>query len=95
MRRSTTELGLSASIEVKSVPHVCLFFFLECNESALFVVTYHGGHLGFYEGGLVDVSPLSWMDKALIQYIKAVMKVKRSSKDSSSSSERNNCVIAS
>jgi len=43
-------------------------------------VTYHGGHLGFYEGGVVDVSPLSWMDKALIQYIKAVLKVKRSSK---------------
>ncbi|XP_073229102.1 monoacylglycerol lipase ABHD2-like [Porites lutea] len=68
---------------------------VKCNESALFVVTYHGGHLGFYEGGVLDVSPLSWMDKALIQYIKAVLKVKRSSKDSSSSSERNNCVIAS
>ena len=87
------ELGLRAFTGVKSVLHVC--FFLECNESALFVVTYHGGHLGFYEGGVLDVSPLSWMDKVLIQYIKAVMKVKRSSKDSSLSSERKNCVIAS
>ena len=93
MKRSTFQLGLSAFTVVKSVRHDCIF--LECNESALFVVTYHGGHLGFYEGGILDVSPLSWMDKALIQYIKAVMKVKRSSKDSSSSSERNDCVIAS
>lgn len=55
----------------------------ECNEAALFVVTYHGGHLGFYEGGLLTVSPLTWLDKAVMQYIVAVLKVKQTENKSS------------
>ena len=56
--------------------------FSECNEAALFVVTHHGGHLGFYEGGLLTVSPLTWLDKAVMQYIMAVLKVKQSEEKS-------------
>lgn len=25
----------------------------------------HGGHLGFYEGGLVYANPVTWLDRAL------------------------------
>ena len=60
---------------------------LECNESAVFVVTHHGGHLGFYEGGFFTVFPLTWLDKAVIQYIKAVLKVKNEGKLSSLSEQ--------
>lgn len=55
----------------------------EINEAALFVVTYHGGHLGFYEGGLFTVSPLTWLDRAVMQYIMAVLKVKQTEEKSS------------
>lgn len=43
------------------------------NPNAIFVVTRHGGHLGFYEGGPFSVSTLTWMDRAIMQYIIAVM----------------------
>ena len=26
----------------------------------------HGGHLGFYEGGLVYANPVNWLDRALV-----------------------------
>lgn len=60
---------------------------VKCNESAVFVVTHHGGHLGFYEGGFFTVFPLTWLDKAVIQYIKAVLKVKNEGKLSSLSEQ--------
>jgi len=43
----------------------------------MFVVTQHGGHLGYYEsGGLFGISDITWMDKAILQYILAVLCVK-------------------
>ena len=68
--------------------------FSECNEAALFVVTHHGGHLGFYEGGFFTVSPLTWLDKAVMQYIMAVLKVKQSEEKSSLNGDKN-CAVAS
>jgi hypothetical protein len=26
----------------------------------------HGGHLGFYEGGLIFANPVNWLDRALV-----------------------------
>lgn len=26
----------------------------------------HGGHLGFYEGGLLFANPVTWLDRALV-----------------------------
>lgn len=26
----------------------------------------HGGHLGFYEGGLIYANPVNWLDRALV-----------------------------
>jgi abhydrolase domain-containing protein 2 len=26
----------------------------------------HGGHLGFYEGGLLYPNPVTWLDRALV-----------------------------
>ena len=69
--------------------------FSECNEAALFVVTHHGGHLGFYEGGFFTVSPLTWLDKAVMQYIMAVLKVKQSVEKSSLLNGDKKCAVAS
>lgn len=44
-------------------------------DKVLFVVTQNGGHLGFYEGGVVIPKTVTWMDRAIIQYIEAVVYV--------------------
>lgn len=71
------------------------FFSSECNESAIFIITRHGGHLGFFEGGLLSVNPITWLDKALIQYITAVMQANRSEDHSPLEKQIANFVIAS
>ena len=76
--------------------HVSIFvFFLGSNESAIFVITRHGGHLGFFEGGLLAVNPITWLDKALIQYTTAVMQANRSEDLSPLDKQIGNFVIAS
>ena len=74
--------------------YICLFF-LGSNESAIFVITRHGGHLGFFEGGLLAVNPITWLDKALIQYTTAVMQANRSEDHSPLDKQIGNFVIAS
>ena len=41
--------------------------------NALYALTRHGGHLGFFEGGLLVPNPVSWMDKAVTAYASAVI----------------------
>ena len=72
-----------------------LIYRLECNESAIFVITHHGGHLGFFEGGLFDVEPVTWLDKALMQYTIAVIRANQSEDQSSLGKQISNFVIAS
>ena len=74
---------------------ISVFFFLESNESAIFVITRHGGHLGFFEGGLLAVNPITWLDKALIQYTTAVMQANRSEDHLPLDNQIGNFVIAS
>lgn len=53
---------------------VKLFFlcFTEKNKEAVFVVTKHGGHLGFYEGGILLPNKITWLDHVLVEYILAM-----------------------
>lgn len=50
---------------------------LGANDKALFVVTKHGGHLGFYEAeeatSLLAYGTYTWLDKAIVQYVAAVL----------------------
>ena len=36
------------------------------------MVTKHGGHLGFYEGGLVWPNQSTWLEHTLLEYIVAM-----------------------
>ncbi len=45
--------------------------------NALYVLTKHGGHLGFFEGGFLVPNTVSWMDKAVISYTNAVIETRK------------------
>ncbi|XP_071498740.1 monoacylglycerol lipase ABHD2-like [Diadema antillarum] len=45
---------------------------------AVYAVTKHGGHLGFFEGGFLRANTVSWMDRALMQYVDAVVELEGS-----------------
>lgn len=33
----------------------------------------HGGHLGFYEGGLIYPNPVTWLDRALVAIVGGIV----------------------
>lgn len=33
----------------------------------MFVLTQHGGHMGFFEGAVLLPQPLTWMDKLVVE----------------------------
>ncbi|CAH2104887.1 unnamed protein product [Euphydryas editha] len=39
--------------------------FVSSHDKAMYLELSHGGHLGFYEGGLVYANPVTWLDRAL------------------------------
>ena len=48
------------------------FWAASVNSKAVFVLTEEGGHLGFYEGGLLIPNTITWMDRLVVQYIDTV-----------------------
>lgn len=43
-----------------------VFFLLGSHDKAMYLELAHGGHLGFYEGGLIYANPVNWLDRALV-----------------------------
>ena len=54
-----------------------LSFVIEKHREAVFVVTRHGGHLGFFEGGPIYPNKEIWLDHALVEYIVLMEEVMR------------------
>uniref|UniRef100_A0A3Q3X2E5 Monoacylglycerol lipase ABHD2 n=1 Tax=Mola mola TaxID=94237 RepID=A0A3Q3X2E5_MOLML len=40
--------------------------------NVMFVLTQHGGHMGFFEGAVLLPHPLTWMDKVIVEYVDAI-----------------------
>jgi len=57
-----------------------LFVFSASRRDVIFAKTQHGGHLGFFEGGLVYPDTITWLDKIVVQYANAALKTYRRSK---------------
>lgn len=51
------------------------WIFSDESDKAIFAVTKHGGHLGYFEGGFFIPHPVTWLDRAIIQYADAVVTV--------------------
>lgn len=39
----------------------------------LYIELAHGGHLGFYEGGLIYPNPVTWLDRAVVSIIGGIV----------------------
>ncbi|XP_070546964.1 monoacylglycerol lipase ABHD2-like [Ptychodera flava] len=48
---------------------------VETVNNSIFVVTKHGGHLGFFEGGVVRPNPVTWLDRMVVEYVDAIIDV--------------------
>lgn len=35
----------------------------------MYIESHHGGHLGFYEGGIIYPNPLTWLDRVLVSLL--------------------------
>ncbi|XP_063952750.1 monoacylglycerol lipase ABHD2-like [Lytechinus pictus] len=44
---------------------------------AIYAVTKHGGHLGFFEGGFLKANTVSWLDRMLIQYVDGTLELNK------------------
>lgn len=44
-------------------------FFSDAHPKTLYIELAHGGHLGFYEGGLIHPNPVTWIDRAVVALI--------------------------
>ncbi|XP_063229980.1 abhydrolase domain-containing protein 2 [Bacillus rossius redtenbacheri] len=49
------------------------------HSSSLYVELAHGGHLGFYEGGLLYPNPVTWLDRALVALVGSLVLVRADS----------------
>ena len=55
--------------------HVRLWLLAAEKDNVIFATTRHGGHLGYFEGGLLFPRSITWLDKVVVQYTNAVVRV--------------------
>lgn len=53
----------------------CPLDYVDKAPNAIFAQTKHGGHLGFFEGGILKANTYSWLEKAVVGYVDAVYEV--------------------
>jgi len=47
--------------------------YAERRDKAVFILSAHGGHLGFYEGGLFKPNPVTWLDRTAVGIADAII----------------------
>lgn len=72
----TAKLKTQKEKQLQLLKPVLLYCVLEQNENAFFVLSKHGGHLGFFEGNLLHPDPVTWIDKLIVQYFDSVINLK-------------------
>lgn len=60
---------LYKSVTVKSIFN----YVTESKNKVAYIEMAHGGHLGFFEGGLLHPNPISWLDRSLVSLIGAIV----------------------
>lgn len=48
-------------------------FLSETHPNSILVETRHGGHLGFFESGILTPDPITWLDRSALQYAEAIV----------------------
>lgn len=48
-------------------------FISATHKQTIYVELAHGGHLGFYEGGIIYPDPLTWLDRALVAMVGGIV----------------------
>ncbi|XP_078283639.1 monoacylglycerol lipase ABHD2-like isoform X2 [Rhinoraja longicauda] len=61
----------------------------EKKENVMFVLTLHGGHLGFFEGAVLFPKPLTWMDKLILEYANAICHWEKNKPQCTTSADQN------
>lgn len=46
-----------------------MLYIVATHPNTLYVELSHGGHLGFYEGGLLYPNPITWLDRTLVSLV--------------------------
>lgn len=57
-----------------------VFSFTESTTHCLSLITKHGGHLGFFEGGFIFPNTVTWCDKAVLQFANAIVSLHKDGK---------------
>lgn len=58
-------------------------FLSEKKENIIFMLSLHGGHLGFFKGSVLVSAPLTWIGKLVVEYDNAVCQWERSNSECS------------
>ncbi|EFX78964.1 hypothetical protein DAPPUDRAFT_305023 [Daphnia pulex] len=48
--------------------------YAESRDRSAYILTSHGGHLGFYEGGLLKPNPVTWLDRTAVGIADAILR---------------------
>ena len=53
----------------------CMYIWLCAVErdNVIFALTHHGGHLGYFEGGIVRPNSVTWLDRVIVEFGTALL----------------------
>ncbi|VDI35558.1 abhydrolase domain-containing protein 2 [Mytilus galloprovincialis] len=59
----------------------CATQYAETHENCILMITKHGGHLGFFEGGYITPDTITWLDRAIIEFANAAVTITQAKKN--------------